>query len=422
MKILTRLLTMLFFCGLLMGADQSKVGEGNREALKVGPSSPLVRAAMRTLVKNARSIRDEALRAGTLDVLRNPESCVMHRAHLNDEQKNSILAKLKEEGLLPAGQIGASGVFPPLLNEDSDCPNLPLMLSAAPGSNFGGHHSYPGGLVVHEAFNQQSALNYAALYAKQYGKDLSINRDWIIGAPAWHDWAKAMVLQWTAEGKTFDELSFGGIGQTDNNGLPGDSRTAAHHILGLAETMARGFAPGLLITQASAHAAPTLGNEFKVVNWLRAAAIIARIDPAAKGYLVIDKSGHWRLPPLNHLWDGVDFNKPDQKGQANVLVEYQIHNLSDADFVESIQAVKTADLLLEMLAPRFGYDPADVAAYNSKFRNAVLALMGPERLALLYSSYGIERVATEIGALKVRNISEKEEKSGSAVTRNSKKY
>ncbi len=52
--------------------------------------------------------------------------------------------------------------------------------------------------------------------------------------------------------------------------------------------MARGLSPFLVITQASAHAAPTLGNEYKVVNWLRAGAIVARIDPIAKGYLTVD--------------------------------------------------------------------------------------------------------------------------------------
>jgi hypothetical protein len=40
-----------------------------------------------------------------------------------------------------------------------------------------------------------------------------------------------------------------------------------------------------VITQAPAHEAPTLGNEFKVVNWLRAGAIVAQLDPVAKGFL-----------------------------------------------------------------------------------------------------------------------------------------
>jgi hypothetical protein len=401
MQIHVGCLVILVFSGSLTGADQTKLGEGNAIALETGPSSRVVQAAVRVLVKNVRTIHDATLREATLDALRNPATCVAHRAHLSAEVKESILAKLREEGLLPVNGEAIAGVFPPLKNDGSDCPQLPLTLASAPGSSFGSHHSYPGGLAAHEAFNQQSAISFAALYRKQYGAGTLINRDWVVGAPAWHDWAKTMVFQWNADGTIFDEFNFGGTGQTDNYGAAGDSRTGAHHILGLAETMARGLAPGLVITQASAHAAPTLGNEYKVVNWLRAAAIIARIDPAQKGYLVIDKSGHWRLPPLNHLWDGIDLN---QRGQANLLVEYQIHNLSDADYVESIPAVSNAELLLKTVAKQFGYNPADSANYNNKFRNVVLAYVGPERLSFLYSSYGLERVSLEINSLKGRGL------------------
>ncbi len=155
-----------------------------------------------------------------------------------------------------------------------------------------------------------------------------------------------------------------------------------------------------MITQASAHAAPTLGNEYKVVNWLRAAALIARIDPVAKGYLAIDKNGRWRLPALNHLSNGLDLNA---NGQTNFIVEYQIHNLSDADFVESIPAVANAELLLKTIAKQFGFNPEDTANYNNKFRNVVLAWIGPERLSFLYSSYGLERVVQEINLFTRRN-------------------
>src|SRR5207302_798758 len=103
--------------------------------------------------------------------------------------------------------------------------------------------------------------------------------------------------------------------------------TGGHHILGVAESMACGLSPELVITQASAPSAPTLGSEYKVVNWLRAAAIVARIDPVAKGYLVLDAQGNPRLPALRSLGEGVDL---PAAGQTNLLVEYQIHNLSDA--------------------------------------------------------------------------------------------
>src|SRR5262249_51252334 len=128
-----------------------------------------------------------------------------------------------------------------------------------------------------------------------------ISQDIILGAPIWHDWAKSIVFQWNADGSEFKEFNFGGSGVNDNNGAPGDSRTGGHHIMSVAESMKRRLSPAFVITQASAHSAPTSGNEFKVVNWLRAAAIMAQIDPVAKGYLVADGIGHFRLPPLRQL-------------------------------------------------------------------------------------------------------------------------
>ncbi len=221
----------------LLAADQTKLGQGNQTAMEIGPSSPRVQQAIRKLSKNVLSIRDPSLRHATWDAIHNPLTCVAHRAHVTQVMKAAILLRLKEEGLLPDGQAAEAGIFPPLKNDGGECPQLPQTLDAAPGSSFGSHHSYPGGLAVHESFNLQSAINFAALYRKQYGKYVLINQDWVVGAPAWHDWAKTMVFQWNADGTLFDEFNFGGRGQTDNYGSPGDSRTAAHHILGLAETM-----------------------------------------------------------------------------------------------------------------------------------------------------------------------------------------
>ena len=101
----------------------------------------------------------------------------------------------------------------------------------------------------------------------------------------------------------------------------------------------------LIITQASAHSAPTSGNEFKVVNWIRAAAIVARLNPVAKGYLVQDSHGNYRLPALKKTGE-VDLNAA---GQTNILTEYELHNLSDADFTFSGPAVAADQSELQAL-------------------------------------------------------------------------
>jgi hypothetical protein len=415
----------LVFCIVMLiglsakAADQTQVGAGNARAQQIGSASPLVQSAVELLEQNARQIEDPGLRAATLDSFQNRNSCIRHRANVTDAVKNQIIATLTAQNLVNPADAASitgglkAGIFPPVVNDGTACPTLPLSFKATPGSNFGGHHSYPGGLAVHESFNDQSSINFADTYRGEYGSlgehhlpvasgsqrhgDVRIDQDVILAAPIWHDWAKMMVFQWNGDGTEFTELNFGGAGTNDNFGATGDSRTGGHHIMSIAETMARGLSPLLVITQASAHSAPTLGNEFKVVNWLRAAAIMARIDPVAKGYLVADGNGHLRLPPLAALGAGV--NLP-AAGQTNLLVEYQIHNLSDADFVNSIPAVTQVQVLLQQIAPGFGYDPNDVARYNNFFRNVVLSYLSPERLMMIYDKSGLDEVVEEVSRLR----------------------
>ena len=415
----------VIFCAVVLtgisakAADQSQIGAGNARAQQIGSGSPLVQSAVDLLEQNAKRIDDAQLRAVTLDSFLNPNTCIRHRANVTDAIKNQIIASLTTQNLVNPADAAAitgglkAGIFPPVIGDGTSCPMLPLTFKATPGSNFGGHHSYPGGLAVHESFNDQSSINFADTYRGEYGSlgqqhlpvakgaqqngDVRIDQDVILAAPIWHDWAKMMVFQWNADGTEFTELNFGGFGTNDNFGAAGDSRTGGHHIISIAETMARGLPPLLVITQASAHSAPSLGNEFKVVNWLRAAAIMAQVDPVAKGYLVVDGSGHLRLPPLAALGAGVNLLAA---GQTNLLIEYQIHNLSDSDFVNSIPAVTQVHVLLQQIASSFGYDPADVARFNNFFRNVVLAYLSPERLMMLYDKNGLEEVVEEVSKLR----------------------
>lgn len=423
---ITRHATMVL-CGVLVSmsaqaADQTQLGAGNARAEQIGTASPLVQSAFDYLNNAAQEISDSQLRQQTLDSFQSPNFCIQHRANVTDSVKNQIINTLIAQNLVNPAD-GASitgglkaGIFPPVIADGNACPLQPLSFKAAPGSNFGGHHSYPGGLAVHEAFNDQSSVNFADTYRGEYGQtarrqlpvdrgirrggDVDINQDVVLAAPIWHDWAKRMVFQWNADGTEFAELNFGGTGTNDNNGTPGDSRTGGHHILSIAETMARGLSPIMVITQASAHSAPTLGNEYKVVNWLRAAAIVAQIDPLAQGYLVKDGSGNFRLPPLFGL-GAVNLNN---SGQTNLLVEYQIHNLSDADFINSIPAVTEVQVLLQNIAPNFGYNPADTATYNNSFRNAVLSYLSPERLMMIYAKQGLNAVLTEVEKLRLLHV------------------
>jgi hypothetical protein len=414
---------VLLTAGLARAADQTIVGAGNAPAETIAANSPPAQSAKQRLLDNARGIQDTNIRNTILDAISNASICIAHRIGVDDAKKNTIVMTLINAGLVNPADAATitggvkAGVFPPILNEGTNCPHLPLSFNAAPGSAFHGHHSYPGGLPIHEANNDQSDINFADLYRGSYGSldphgtpmfdgkksdpNAYVNQDVILAAPMWHDWGKTMVFQWNSDGTEFTELNFGGAGINDAWGAPGDSRTGGHHIISIAESMTRGMPPELVITQASAHSAPTSGNEYKVVNWLHAAAILAQIDPVAKGYLTIDGVGNLRLPALRDLGKGVNLNA---QGQTNLLVEYALHNLSDSDFNLSGPAISEAEVVLAAVASDFGYDPANVTNYNTKFRNVVFSHLSAERLLMIYGNAGLPGVTTELQSLRQDGI------------------
>jgi len=413
-----------------MGADQTVPGAGNAAAVTLSNKSPMVQSAKEFLVGRINSIGNSGIRAITFDAIANPATCVAHRAGLQDADKSAILQRLAAAGLVDTRDDSTfpgglrAGLFPPLVNDGSPCPQLPQTFFSAPGSFFGGHHSWPGGLAVHESFNDVSNLNLANGYRRVYGHsegglpaidisdasplvsgkpaDIFLSQDLMIAAPIWHDWAKPMVFQWNSDGTEFKELSLGGNGLSDNFGAPGNSKTGAHHILSVAEAMKRGLPPELVIAQATAHSHATATNEFNVVNWLHAAAIIAQIDPVAAGYLSQDAQGRLRLPPLRRLGD-INLNAATLS-QSNLLVEYPLHAVSDSDFVATEPAVSIDQVILTTLAPEFGFDPTQTAAFNNGFRNPVLSFLTAERLFILYGNGGLDAVRAEITNLRNRGM------------------
>src|SRR5260370_9492379 len=154
---------------------QTVPGAGNATAITLSSKSPMVKSAREFLLNNIKRIDDARGRAVTLDAIANPTTCVAHRASLKESDKNAILQALIAAGLVDVrdnstfpGGLNA-GVFPPLLGDGGACPQLPQTFFSAPGSFFGGHHSYPGGLPVHESFNDVSSLNLANGYRRVYG-------------------------------------------------------------------------------------------------------------------------------------------------------------------------------------------------------------------------------------------------------------
>jgi len=81
-----------------------------------------------------------------------------------------------------------------------------------------------------------------------------------------------------------------------------------------------------------------------------------------------------------------------------------LHNLSDADYTFTGPAVVLANAILKELAPKYGYDPAQVARFNTKFRNPALRWLGAEHVQIVYANRGLAGVAADLDKLRKAGV------------------
>jgi hypothetical protein len=288
---------------------------GNARAARIAAASPFVRRTYAATLALARSIADPALRASVLALLADPRPLYAGR-HPSPEARAAVRETLVREGLLSAS-APLAGIFPP--GTEPEALHAPQPFWAAAGSSEDSHHAYPGGLAVHEYFNATMAAQVATSYERVYFKGTHmVDRDLVVAAAFYHDIMKSVVFGWREDGTLLDETPIAGTG--------------GHHVLSGAEAIVRGMTSRLVITLLSAHAAPSLGDEVKVVNWCRAAAIVAGVDPIAYGLLRKDGAGLVLAPEY-------------------VPIEAFVSYLSDHDFVLSIPALRQVVERLRHVTP-----------------------------------------------------------------------
>jgi hypothetical protein len=282
---------------------------GNAAAAALARASPLAQATYARVEALAGSIADRDLRTHVLELVRTPHPLYADR-HPAPAARTAVRDALAREGFVAPG-APVHGIFPPGTEPESTARVQPFW--AAPGSGEGSHHDYPGGLAMHESFNATVAEGLASSYDRHYfGGRPTVSRDTVIAAALYHDIMKTVVFGWNDDGTVFDELQIAGTG--------------GHHVLSAAEAIARGHDPRFVTTLLSAHAAPSLGDETKVVAWCRAAAIVANVDPVAYGLVKRDGTGY-------------------VLAADPVPLEAFVNNVSDHDYVISVHA-------MHVVAPR----------------------------------------------------------------------
>lgn len=325
--------------------------EGNKQAMAIAGASKLVQRANEALVNLAGTIADSKIRTTVLALLDNPAPTYQIKSP-TDADKQQVRQDLLDAGLIP-DKTTVEGIFPPV----ADANVAPQAFWSAPGSTYAGHHSYPGGLVVHEWFNATMAGYFLQTYDTVYGlasAPAAIDPSIALAAPLWHDVHKVDVFQWNADGSEFVEQTI--------------ADTGAHHPTSGAEAIVRGMPAAFVVAMLSAHDAPTTVKSNpdqtglqRLVNYLRAAAIIAHVDPVATGLLRM-VNGEFAL------------------AQDPPRIEGHINHLSDHDFLFSGDSAAILIKALQQVAAGYGIDPAATPARFNLFRNLVFAQIADMRL------------------------------------------
>jgi hypothetical protein len=344
----------------------SALTAGNQQAMSLARQSARVMETNDAILAMAEGLVNPQVRTATLDVLRNPAPLYQLKSPTAAD-KAAVRQELLAAGLI-SDQVTLEGIFPPV----GDPHEAPQAFWSAPGSTYSGHHSFPGGLAMHEWVNASLAVELVDSYDQRYGlvsESGAVDPSVATAAPLWHDINKVTVFQWNDDGSELVEQVI--------------ADTGAHHPISGAEAIVRGMSPDFVVALLSAHDPPQSGTPIlRLINYIRAAAIIARVDPLQAGL----------LQPSS------DPNAPAGLGLAQVppRVEGHINHLSDHDFVFSGDALAVVVQTLRSVAPQYGIDPQTQAARFNLFRNTILSQLSDMRLYGVLQTGGIDAVKARI--------------------------
>ncbi|WP_043602094.1 hypothetical protein [Solidesulfovibrio magneticus] len=325
--------------------------------LEMADASPLVGASWQYLRDVTATIANPELRAKVEAVLDNPAPTLAARL-ADPKHRAAVAEELAAKGWLK-GQT-ADTLLPPV----ADPAASPQPFRSAPGSGYQSHHAYPGGLPVHVAANMRITLAIFDAYKDVYG--FSLDRDTVVVSQMLHDLHKPWVFAWSESGASRPEQTLAGTGE--------------HHVLSLAESMARGIPAEVVVAQACAHNHPgSEKDEAEPVAWLKAAAILAGVDAVKAG--IIAPSGD--TLPLPRRMEGF------------------VCHLGDHDWVLSVPAGKwSIAALAELARERYGIVDDKSSRFNA-FRNYVFSQATMMELYQTLAVSGKDGLARAVAAIVV---------------------
>jgi hypothetical protein len=210
----------------------------------------------------------------------------------------------------------------------------PQTYLSAPSSHNDFYNAHPGGLAITVAYNIRTADAYTENYRQMFG--LPINRDLPAAALCVHEYPKVWLYQWLGDGSWLEEPR-----------TVYDDTWHAHCIYVTAELMYRRFDSRIGMAMAAAHQLSLLDASMDgrrvVCNWIghdrvahfiKAAAIMAQVDPVDYG-LLERKNGEMVLAPVpaeqwvTHL---ADMNWPYTMGAAHLYTWPLLKQIAADDY------------------------------------------------------------------------------------------
>lgn len=209
----------------------------------------------------------------------------------------------------------------------------PQSYLTAPSSHNDFYNAHPGGLAVTVAYNIRMADAYTKNYQQMFG--LPINRDLPVASLLVHEYPKVWLYQWLDDGSWLEEPR-----------TVYDDTWHAHCIYVTAELMYRRFDSRIVMAMAAAHQLSMLDASMDgrdvVTNWIgldrvahfiKAAAIMAQVDPVDYG-LLERKNGDVVLAPqpaeqwVTHM---ADMNWPYTMGGAHLYTWPLLKQVAESD-------------------------------------------------------------------------------------------
>lgn len=322
-----------FVAAVLLTIAPALAGFTDSDAVAIAARSPAVKKSVATIETTIARLPAE-MQSQTRDGLLADASCIAYRKGETPESQRAVIAALQSAGYVSDPAAATRSLYGYPVKADAACVRTSAPLLATPGCEEDCHHDWPGGLADHTAFNLHVAEDLVSRYGALTGAAYDTGA--LNAGVLWHDWAKRLMLHWSDNGIVSYESPIAG--------------TSGHHIIGVAEAMARGLPAREILVQVCAHQSPSNETDAKVIGWIKAAAIIARVDPVAKGYL---KAG------------GAAFE---------VRPECRFNNMADGNWVYGVPAARHAKAMILRLAPEVGRKPDDRA-----FLEYALSYYGAER-------------------------------------------